>query len=205
MEEKTITLKELEAYIGIASFYIAEEQHLNDVESATLARLARDFYTHIYDHVTGKNPFDQERLDHFFKVQARMDFIEKLLGGGTAMKTVKVTTDNIVSIIDVDFDNYKDIQRAIGGGHFETVHTTRMQTVFEDESLIMIVDESGRLKNLPENMLGSVLYGTARHGNPIVGDIIFAKISGENIVGPDDPEGLMQTMFRYFVGLKEVD
>ena len=121
------------------------------------------------------------------------------------MKTVKVTTDNIVSIIDVDFDNYKDIQRAIGGGHFETVHTTRMQAVFEDESLIMIVDESGRLKNLPENMLGSALYGTARHGNPIVGDIIFAKISGENIVGPDDPEGLALTMFRYFVGLKEVD
>ena len=121
------------------------------------------------------------------------------------MKTVKVTTDNVVSIIDVDFDDYKDIQRAIGGGHFETVHTTRMQAVFEDENLIMIVDESGRLKNLPENMLGSVLYGMARRGNPIVGDIIFAKISGENIVGPDDPEGLALTMFRYFVGLKEVD
>ena len=60
-------------------------------------------------------------------------------------------------------------------------------------------------KNLPENMLGSVLYGTERHGNPIVGDIIFAKISGENIVGPDDPEGLALTMFRCFVGLKEVD
>ena len=29
------------------------------------------------------------------------------------MKTVKVTTKNVVSIIDVDFDNYKDIQRAI--------------------------------------------------------------------------------------------
>ena len=82
MEEKTITLKELEAYIGIAAFYIAEEQNLDNVERATLARLARDFYTHIYAHVTGKNPFDQKRLDHFFKVQARMEFIEKILGGG---------------------------------------------------------------------------------------------------------------------------
>ena len=82
MEEKTITLKELEAYIGIASFYIAEEQNLANVERAALARLARDLYTHIYDHVTGKNPFDQERLDHFFKVQARIAFIEKILGGG---------------------------------------------------------------------------------------------------------------------------
>lgn len=82
MEEKTITLKELEAYIDIASFYIAEEQNLDNVKSATLARLASDFYTHIYDHVTGKNPFDQERLDHFFKMQACVDFIEKILRGG---------------------------------------------------------------------------------------------------------------------------
>ena len=81
MEEKTITLKELEAYIGIASFYIAEEQNLANVERVTLASLARDFYTHIYDHVSGKDPFDQKHLDHFFKVQARMEFIEKMLGG----------------------------------------------------------------------------------------------------------------------------
>ena len=82
MEEKTITLKELEAYIGIASFYIAEEQNLANVESATLARLACDFYTHIYDHVTGKNPFDQERIDYFLKVKERIEFIEKILRGG---------------------------------------------------------------------------------------------------------------------------
>lgn len=119
------------------------------------------------------------------------------------MKTVKVTTDNVVSIIDVDFDNYKDIQRAIGGGHFETVHSTRMQAVFEDESLIMIVDESGLLKQLPENMLGSVLYGTARHGNPIVGDLIFARIRGEDIIGLDDAEKLKQYILQLFVGLKE--
>lgn len=119
------------------------------------------------------------------------------------MKTVKVTTDNIVSIIDVDFDDNKDIQRAIGGGYFETVHTTRMQAVFEDESLIMIVDESGRLKNLPENMLGCVLYGTYNHGNPIVGDLIFARIRGEDIVGLDDAEKLKQYILQLFVGLKE--
>ena len=79
MEEKTITLKELEAYIGIASFYIAREQHLNGEEMATLARLARDFFTHIFDHVTGKNPFDQEVLDLFYETKTRLDFLRAVL------------------------------------------------------------------------------------------------------------------------------
>ena len=118
------------------------------------------------------------------------------------MKTVKVTTKNVVSIIDVDFDNYKDIQRAIGG-HFETVRTERMRAVFGDGDLIMIVDESGLLKQLPENMLGCVLCGTAVHGNPIVGDLIFARIQGEDIVGLDDPERMKWTILNGFVGLKE--
>ena len=48
MEEKTITLKELEAYICIAAFYVSKEQHLNDVERDALARLAKDFYTHTF-------------------------------------------------------------------------------------------------------------------------------------------------------------
>lgn len=81
MEEKTITLKELEAYICTASLYIAEEQNLDAVERGTLARLAKDFYTHIYDHVTGKNPFDQERIDYFLKVKERIEFIEEILRG----------------------------------------------------------------------------------------------------------------------------
>ena len=118
------------------------------------------------------------------------------------MKTVKVTTKNVVSIIDVDFDNYKDIQRAIGG-HFETVRTERMRAVFGDWDLIMIVDESGLLKQLPENMLGCVLYGTYEHGRPIVGDLIFARIQGEDILGLDDPERMKRTILNGFVGLKE--
>ena len=45
------------------------------------------------------------------------------------MKTVKVTTDNKVSIIDVDFSDFKSIQQAIGGS-FETVHTHLMADYF---------------------------------------------------------------------------
>ena len=61
------------------------------------------------------------------------------------MKTVKVTTDNKISMVDVDFSDFRSIQEAIGG-HFETVHTQLMADYFKDPSLIMLVDEEGRIK-----------------------------------------------------------
>ena len=113
------------------------------------------------------------------------------------MKTVKVTTDNIVSVIDVDFDDFRDIQRAIGG-HFETVHTQLMTDYFHDPSVIMLVDEEGRIKGLPLNPVGSALYRGV-----IAGDLIFARIAGEDIVAPDDAEELKDRLLHTFIGLQE--
>lgn len=117
------------------------------------------------------------------------------------MKTVKVTTDNKVSIIDVDFDDFRSIQQAVGG-HFETVHTRLMADYFKDPSVIMLVDEEGLVKGLPENALGCALYGTVRHGCPIVGDLIFARVDGEDIIAPDNPEALKSRLIGTFIGLK---
>lgn len=118
------------------------------------------------------------------------------------MKTIKVTTDNMVSVIDVDFDDFRDIQRAIGG-NFETVHTQLMADYFKDPSLIMLVDEEGIIKGLPQNLVGSALYGTAKHGIPLVGDLIFGIAAGEDIVAPDDAEELKDRLLHTFTGLQE--
>lgn len=119
------------------------------------------------------------------------------------MKTVKVTTDNKVSVIDVNFDDFRSIQKAIGG-HFETVHTQLMADYFKDPSVIMLVDEEGLVKELPMNAVGSALYGTSQHGCPIVGDLIFARVDGEDIVAPDDSEALKDRLLHTFIGLSEV-
>ena len=119
------------------------------------------------------------------------------------MKTVKVTTDNKVSVIDVNFDDFRSIQQAIGG-HFETVHTQLMADYFKDPSVIMLVDEEGLVKGLPENALGRALYGTVGHGRPIVGDLIFARVDGGDIVAPDDSEALKDRLLHTFIGLSEV-
>lgn len=117
------------------------------------------------------------------------------------MKTVKVTTDNKVSIIDVDFDDFRSIQKAIGG-HFETVHTQLMADYFKDPSVIMLVDEEGRIKELPINPVGCTLYGTVSHGCPIVGDLIFARVQGDDIIAPENAEAMIERLISTFIGLK---
>ena len=108
----------------------------------------------------------------------------------------------MVSLIDIDFDNFREIQNAIGG-HFETVRTKRMYAYFGGPDIVMLVDEEGLLKGLPVNIFGSVMYGTAEHGHPIVGDLILAGIVGEDITAPDDAEALKSKLLRDFPLLKE--
>ena len=121
------------------------------------------------------------------------------------MKTVKVTTDNKVSIIDVDFGDFRSIQKAIGG-HFETVRTQLMADYFKDPSVIMLVDEDGHPKELPENAIGTSFLAPAPRTKcvvPIVGDLIFAQVRGDNIVAPDNPETLKDRLLHTFIGLQE--
>ena len=80
MEEKKITLKELDAYIAIASFYVAKEQQLDDEDASTLAMIAGDIRNRIFEHVTGENPFDQEDLDEFYQIHERADFLKNVIG-----------------------------------------------------------------------------------------------------------------------------
>ena len=114
------------------------------------------------------------------------------------MKTVKVTTDNKISIIDVDFNDFKSLQKAIGG-HFETVRTQLMADYFKDPSLIILVDEEGRIKEFPINPVGCTLYRGI-----IAGDLIFAKTQGEDIIAPENAEALKDRLLHTFIGLKEV-
>lgn len=64
------------------------------------------------------------------------------------MKTLKITTDNKISIVDVDFKDFRSIQQAVGG-YFETVKTRKMWDYFK-APVIMLVDEEGLIKGLEE-------------------------------------------------------
>ena len=86
------------------------------------------------------------------------------------MKTLKITTDNKISIIDLDFD-HKSLREEVGG-YVELVRTQKLLDYFKTK-VVMIVDEEGLVKNLPMNPMGCYFYDTDKHGNPIVGDVIL--------------------------------
>lgn len=97
------------------------------------------------------------------------------------MKTLKITTDNKIRMIDINMSDYKAIQKELEG-YFETVHTKIMYEYFK-APVIMLVDEEGRCKCLPLNVVGSYFYGTQEHGNPIAGDVLLALVVGEDFTG----------------------
>lgn len=102
------------------------------------------------------------------------------------MKGVVVTTDFEVRVEDFADPLYKTVGAAVGG-YIEIVHPFRLWHPF-----CMIVNEEGRLHGLPINPVGSLLYGTDMHREPIVGDIVIMKDGYRNgepdIVGLDDTE-----------------
>ena len=117
------------------------------------------------------------------------------------MKTIKISTNNEVSVIDVDFNDFRSIKNAIGG-YFETVKTQKMWDYFK-RPMMFLADEEGHLKKFPLNQLGSYFYDTERHGWPIAGDIILAVPFGEYIIGIDDVEVLKLKLLKDFKFLKE--
>lgn len=120
------------------------------------------------------------------------------------MKTLKITTDNKISIIDLDFD-HKSLREEVGG-YVEAVHTGIMREYFK-APVLMLVDEEGLLKRLPINTVASHFYGYQEHGNIIAGDVIFAISLGENMIGlgDRDAEQWMEKMLKDFPILKRGD
>lgn len=102
------------------------------------------------------------------------------------MKGIVITTDGSVSVKDFEKPLYKTVGAAVGG-YIEIVHPRELPRPY-----LMIVNKAGLLQNLALNGIGSVLYGTPAHGQPIVGHIVIMKdgfVNGEpDIVGLDDKE-----------------
>ncbi|MEY8420492.1 DUF3846 domain-containing protein [Oscillospiraceae bacterium 44-5] len=80
-----------------------------------------------------------------------------------------VNTKNEIRRVEYDPPHYDVIKEAVGGW-YEHVHPMGL-----DRPYSMMVNEEGLLLGLPMNRLGSELYGTPQHGQPIVGDIVFLK------------------------------
>jgi len=85
------------------------------------------------------------------------------------MIALVVNTKNEIRRVEYDPPHYDVIKEAVGGW-YEHVHPMGL-----DRPYSMMVNEEGLLLGLPMNRLGSELYGTPKHGQPIVGDVVFLK------------------------------
>lgn len=116
-------------------------------------------------------------------------------------KTVKITTDNKISMVDIPWTSTAK-ERAICADCVETVKTQVMYNLFHD-TVVMIVDESGIINGRALNLAGSLLYGTQYHGAPIVGDILFGLQRGPEILPPKNPEEIMRLLMEKIPELQE--
>ena len=118
-------------------------------------------------------------------------------------KTVKITTDNHISVVEVPWD-VEAQGEMIGADCTETVKTQRMYDLFKDY-VVMIVDESGLIKNRPDNPAASYLYGADLHGCTIAGDVLFGIQRGLEILPPDDAAAMKNFLMQQFPGLSEAE
>lgn len=95
------------------------------------------------------------------------------------MRGVVFTTDNQMYVKDFGRPLYETVGKEVDGW-IEVVHPVGLKRA--PSKLCFVCNEEGLLRNLPLNAFGSVLYGTQRHGHPIVGNIVFMRegiVNGE--------------------------
>ena len=83
------------------------------------------------------------------------------------MKGLVITTDNLMRTEEYTAPLHESIGKTVGGW-IEVVHPKLLPAPY-----CMIVNEEGLLLGLPLNLLGSILYESFRHGNPIVGNLVL--------------------------------
>ena len=107
------------------------------------------------------------------------------------MKGIVVTTDNHLKVQEFAAPLYKSVGAAVDGW-IEIVRPGGLKKPF-----VMIVNEEGLIKELPVNVVGSLLYGTPVHGSPIVGNIVIMKegwtSEGKDLIGLTDEEAAQIT------------
>lgn len=124
---------------------------------------------------------------------------------------LRLTTDGKLTIHEFPEGGYgcvhTELCDLIGNGcdTLESVKPNRLYSVFHyqnrpsrkhpGESVCMLVDEEGLLKENSVNVVGSWLYETDLHGNPIVGNILFVgecieSDGGIDFCGIEDINGM---------------
>lgn len=109
-------------------------------------------------------------------------------GEGTIVNLIKISTDLELTVHEFPSGGYaKENQflRGLIGNHcdiyervmpeqlYTELHMKNRPAKVSGQCVSMLIDEEGLLKENEPNLIGSYLYGTDRHGHPIMGNILF--------------------------------
>ncbi|MCM1179953.1 MAG: hypothetical protein NC347_06835 [Clostridium sp.] len=104
------------------------------------------------------------------------------------MKLIKISTDMELTVHDFpegDCVQQNEVLRGLIGNHcnnYEHVMPRRLYkdlgmkdhpTKIQGQCVSMLVDEEGLPKENEPNLIGSYLYESEKHGNPIMGNVLF--------------------------------
>jgi len=100
-------------------------------------------------------------------------------------KVIKIPADvsQEMEVIDIGNMGWREAAQSIGADYIEQVRIGDCLNQRGWDHMRMLVDETGRLKSLPYNRRGSILYGEPLHGQFIAGDAI---IVGELLLNYED-------------------
>lgn len=152
---------------------------------------------------------EQEPTSSLF--QKRKEALTELIlldlehNGVLKMKTIKITADNKISIVDVDFSSNRAIMDAMGGP-VEVVTTNELYEFFKCPVLMMLDKNGYKPKDVngfcpTANAVASFLYGYVKTGIPVLGDVILAQPAGgriENLEGVGELEEKIQMLMQHF-------
>lgn len=125
------------------------------------------------------------------------------------MKAIKITTDDVISVVDIQEPTLNVMQEHLGG-FIEIVRPYGFYglDVPGSKFLIMVINENGKNEGLEENTVASDLYDSTY--DDIVGDVLIMAegfVDGEpDIVGLTDEQvqALMDNLKNIY-GLEEED
>lgn len=107
------------------------------------------------------------------------------------MRVIKATTDEKISVVDVDFSDMDTVYNEIGG--FEVVRTAVLRSFFH-APVVIICDDNGWAKLKEINPIASAFYG----GPGILGDVLFVLEEYGEFVDFDDADATCDYMKMYF-------
>ena len=116
------------------------------------------------------------------------------------VRTIKITTGCRVSVTELLDWDLKERARELDAEFIEIVRTKRMHDLFRNP-VVMMVDDSGLIRNKPVNPFASFLY--AEYGGIIAGDVLLGIQQGPDILPPDDPEGMLRFLTERFPALQK--